>query len=238
MRTALAVFAAVLAAAAALACASARVRDIENKGRGPLPKPPVLLVYDFAFDPSHVDVDRWGLNVASAPAPTAAQRKLGQYITTRFSEALVKDLERRKIHAQRAVASTPVPLNALCLRGVFVSIKEGSALARTLVGFGWGTSAVEARTQLYQQSAKGPVYLGKGEVTAHGSKAPGSGVKGAAKQSVTGLVFKGATTAGSAAGLDENLPTALKEGVKADVERAAKAIADRAEQGYRKRGWL
>jgi hypothetical protein len=166
---------------------------------------------------------------------------VAQTISGGFRDALVKDLQGRGIRAQAANDGTRRPLDAVMLKGVFVSVDEGDDAKRTVVGFGQGASSVEARIRAYQESASGPQYLGMGTIHAKGSRKPGVAVSGAsavATGSVTGLIIKGAQKAGSQTGLDDPLPNELKEGVKADVVRAAGKVADLVQEKYREYGWL
>jgi len=231
---------AALAGVLALGCATANV-EAQDATSGPLPRPPVLLVYAFAVDLSQVQVDRWGLNSAQRGASDAQRQRVAQTISGGFRDALVKDLQGRGIRAQAANDGTRRPLNAVMLKGVFVSVQEGDDAKRTVVGFGQGASSVEARIRAYQESASGPQYLGMGTIHAKGSRKPGVAVSGAsavATGSVTGLIIKGAQKAGSQTGLDDPLPNELKEGVKADVVRAAGKVADLVQEKYREYGWL
>lgn len=231
---------AALAGMLALVCASANV-ETQDAVSGPLAKPPVMLVYAFAVDLSEVQVDQWGLNSVRSGASDAQRQKVAQTISAGFRDALVKDLQGRGIRAQAANDRTHRPLNAVMLKGVFVSVAEGDDAKRTVVGFGQGASSVEARIRAYQQRASGPRYLGMGTVAAKGSRKPGvavSGASAAATGSVVGLVFAGAQKAGQQTGADQPLPNQLKEGVKADVVRAAAKVGDRVEEKYREYGWL
>ncbi|MBW2374257.1 MAG: DUF4410 domain-containing protein, partial [Deltaproteobacteria bacterium] len=114
-----------LLAGLALGCAKAEVQDLETKQTGPLPKPPVAIIYDFAVSPKDVDMDRWGLNDVRSEAPTNEQRKLGEAISLLFTEKLVEDLNGRGIKAQRGVATTPIPLHAVRIEGVFLTLDQG-----------------------------------------------------------------------------------------------------------------
>jgi hypothetical protein len=229
-----------LLAGLALGCASAKVQDLETKEAGPLPKPPLVLVYDFAVSPQDVDVDRWGLNDVRSEAPTDDQRKLGEAISRLFTKKLVEDLNGRGIKAQRGVATTPVPLHAAKIEGVFVSLKEGDEAKRTMIGLGYGASKVQAHATVYQQTAKGPRALGKGSVETKASRSPGS-VASLARGSYMGLIFKVAMKGAEKAGAPDPTPEKIKQmqsGIEGDVRRSAKAVGDRIEQEYRKQGWL
>lgn len=187
-------------------------------------------------------MDSWGVNQAARSAPTDAKRQeVAEFISAKFSEVLAEELTKRGIKSRAAVATTPVPLHAVQLQGVFVAISEGDEAVRTAVGFGRGNSHVEARLRAYQKKSQGRRLLGKATLEASGSKTPGVAVSGASAAitgGVTGLVFKGALKAAEKSGANEPLPNELKEGVKADVVRGARKVADFIEEKYRGYGWL
>lgn len=69
--------------------------DVESSGPSgtrtpfrdaPLPRPPVLLVYDFAVDAWDVDVDSWGINTTRS-APADEQRcKVADMVQEKYRE--------------------------------------------------------------------------------------------------------------------------------------------------------
>lgn len=229
------------AVALAMGCATANVEGQDTAEVGPPPKPPVLLVYDFAINLEDVDADSWGLNAASSSSSTAKRRELAGRITRAFSESLAGELTKRGIPARRAVATTPVPLHAVQLQGVFTAIDEGDEAVRTVVGFGKGASHVEARVRAYQRMSSGNRLLGTATLEAAGSRKPGVAVSGASAAitgGVTGLVFSGAMKVADKTGADDPLPNEVKEGIKADVVRAARKVADLIQEKYQERAWL
>lgn len=210
-------------------CASSQVHGVRGYAAGErLPRPGVVLVYDFAVHPSDVDVDKR----VGAKATTSEQIRMGRVVANALSEELVKEIPGALgLQAQRASASTPVPLNALMIKGQFVSIDEGSRMKRVVVGFGAGSSEVRTRVQVYQQTAGGPRLVGEAETKASGSKKPGiagpAAVAGATGQ-VAGLVLGGVATG----------VTEIRGAVQADAKRTAKAIAEKLAEGFARRGWI
>lgn len=230
----------LLLAGLALACSKANVQDLEVTHTGPLPKPPVTLVYDFAVNAQDVDVDRWGLNDVRSEVPTEDQRRLGEVISRLFTEKLVEDLEARGIKARRGVATTPVPTNAVQIEGVFLTLSEGDKAKRSTVGLGWGGSKAEARVQAHQRTAGGRRLLGTGTVATQASRKPGV-VSGLARGSYIGLAFKVAETGAREAGVPDPTPERIKEmrsGLENDIRRAAHAVGERIATEYQNKGWL
>ena len=199
-------------------CAGASARQTRQyvKDRT-LPRPPVLVVYDFA--------------VAPADAPPSEEIKKGRTIARYFSEQMVTKLGERGIRAQRATASTTVPLHALVVKGQFVTIEEGSRAKRLLIGFGAGSTELRARVQAYQMTESGLRIISEGEGGAHGSKMPGmagpAAVAGATGQ-VAGLAISGVMSVGRE----------IKGPIRADVKRLAEHFTKRAVAVYTRQGWL
>ena len=181
-----------------------------------LPRPPVLLLYDFA--------------VAPADAPPSEKIKQDRAIARSLSEQAVIKLGQRGIRAQRATASTTVPLHAVVVKGQFVTIEEGSGGQRVLIGFGAGKSELRAIGRVYQMTESGLKIISEGEAGAHGSSSPGlapSAIVAGATGSPVGLVAGGAM----------HLHTESKGPVKENIGRLADGFAERAAAFYSRQGW-
>lgn len=198
-------------------CAGASARQTrEYVKAGTLPRPPVLLVHDFA--------------VAPPDAPSSKEINQNRAVSRYFSEQVVAKLRERGIHAQRATASTTVPLHAIVVKGQFVTIDEGSRAKRMLIGFGAGSTELRARAQVYQMTESGLRLISEGEGGAHGSKMPG--VAGpAAVAGATGQV------AGVAIAGGMSVAREVKAELRPDVERLAEQFAERAVASYKRQGW-
>ncbi len=181
-----------------------------------LPRPPVLLLYDFA--------------VAPADAPPSKKIKQDRAIARSLSEQAVIKLGGRGIRAQRATASTTVPLHAVVVKGQFVTIEEGRGAKRVLIGFGAGKSELRVNGRVYQMMESGLKIISEGEGGAHGSSSPGlaaPAVVAAATGSPVGLVVSGAM----------HLLTETKGPVKQNIGRLADQMAERAAALYSRQGW-
>jgi len=134
-----------------------------------LPRPPVLLIYDFA--------------VAPDDAPPSEEIERGRAIAKAYSEEVVIKLEAVGIPAQRATDSTTVPLHAVVVKGQFVTIQEGSRTRRMLIGFGAGSTMLRVEVQVYQMMESGlqrmPGVAGPGAVAGATGVVAGVAVAGA-----------------------------------------------------------
>ena len=73
-----------------------------------------------------------------------------------------------------AAASQPPPrADDIVLRGYFVSVDQGSAGKRVLVGFDSGAAELSTAVEAYQMTAEGMRRLGRGEIKSEGGKLPG-----------------------------------------------------------------
>ncbi len=213
-------------------CASSKVEGVRRYVAGErLPRPGVVLVYDFAVVPKDVEVDQLGPDIVERQAYASEQIDVGRAAAKALSEALVKEIQALGMRAERASASTPVPRNALLIKGQFVSVDEGDRLKRMVIGFGAGSSEVKTRFYVYQQTAEGPRLLGEAKTVASGSKKPGiagpAAVAGATGQ-VAGVVVGGVT-----GGVSE-----IRGGVQADAKRTAETIAEKLSEGFKRQGWM
>jgi hypothetical protein len=119
------------------------------------------------------------------------------------------------------------------IRGYLLSIEQGSAAERLVLGFGAGASELRTLVEGYQLTAQGLRKLGSGTVDSGGSKTPGAAL------GVAGLV-----ATGNPAGLI--ISTGMKiygeESGKSTVEgraqQTAKEIASQLKVRFQEQGWI
>ncbi len=225
-------FLALLIAAFGVGCAGGSVEPGRQYTKGEaLPRPPVVLVYDFTVDPADVNVDDLGPNFVSGEAPTSERLQQGRAVAQALSKDLVTEMAKLGITARRGEGSTNVPMHALVVKGQFVSIDEGDQSKRVVVGFGAGGGGLQAHVQVYQQTETGlkPISEAKGE--AHGRKTPGVAGPAAVAAGAgmfVGLAVSSTVTAGSE----------LTGDMDTHVKNLAEEFAERAEIFYKGQGWL
>jgi hypothetical protein len=172
-----------------------------------------------------------GWPVASTPPPQ--QIELGRKLGAQVAKELVADLHGMGLPAV-AAAGQPAPrLDDIVLRGYFVSVDEGSATQRVLVGFGAGGAELKTAVEGYQMTAQGLRPLGRGEVRSGGGKLPGMVVPlavVAATANPIGLVVGGAVKAtGEATGSDT---------IQGAAKRTADEIAAQLKVTAEEQGWI
>ncbi len=223
---------AALMASLLVGCAGGSAQTVSQlRGDEPLPRPPVFLIYNFAVDPEDVIVDTAGLTTGNK-ASTFERQTQGREYANALAGALVRKLVEEGITSRRATGSTHIPLNAIVVKGQFITIDEGDAVKRTTIGFGAGAEEVSAMVQVYQMRKTGLMRLSEIEVEAHGRKTPGvagPAAVAAGAGMMVGLVVSSATNIKSE-GIDGSMETT--------VGNLAKELVERAVSYYKKRGWL
>jgi transglutaminase-like putative cysteine protease len=86
---------------------------------------------------------------------------------------LVERIRDMGLPAERPSLRTPPQTNDILIWGYFISLDEGSAVQRVVIGFGSGSAQLTTAVEVYQMTATGLRKLGWVNVDASGSKAPG-----------------------------------------------------------------
>ncbi len=219
--------------AVGMGCASASVTPVTKIADGSmLPRPGVLLVYDFAVAANDVMIDTLGAQFMSEGEKLTEKEQTARATANAFSVALVKQLRNDGINAQRAERGDIPPLHALVLKGQFITIDEGSRAKRMIIGFGAGSSELRARVQAYQATQHGLRRLAEAEAEASGSKMPGMAIP------VAGGAAMGTAATSAIISGGMNIAKETRGAMNPDAERMAKKIAERAKAFYVRQGWL
>jgi len=135
--------------------------------------------------------------------------------------------------AARGGAGMAPQINDIIIQGYLLSVQQGSAAERIVIGFGAGASELRTAVEGYQVTAQGPRKLGSGTVDSGGSKAPGEilGVAGlAATGNPAGLIIStGLKVYGEESG---------KSTVQGRAQQTAKEIADQLKVRFQQQGWI
>ena len=223
-----------LAAGMLSGCASTKITNREQLVTGPIPKPGTIWVYDFVATPKDVPANSAlaGEDLDTTPQTEkqiAEGKELGGLIATN----LVTAIREMGMPAQIATKATKPKINDISIRGYLVSINEGSAAKRVMIGFGSGKSSLSTIVEGYQETVHGERKLGSGEVQAGGSKSPGMVLGVAtflATKNPAGLIINaGVQVYGEASGNDE---------VTGRAKATAKEIAGVLKQRFTDQGWL
>ena len=94
-------------------CAKAKIEHTRRHVQGEaLPRPPVLLIYDFAVNADDVVVDTFGPKFLTGSGKMSDRVKEGRKVQQELSLALVEKLRKKGIQAQRAYSRDRPP----CMR--------------------------------------------------------------------------------------------------------------------------
>jgi Domain of unknown function (DUF4410) len=215
-------------------CASAEVTERQRYEGAKLARPDRIIVHDFTSNPAEVPSESpFAALLAGAVPPTPEQRELGRKLGAQIAEDLVADLQSMGLPAVRAEGQGAPRINDIVLRGYFISVEEGSAGKRVLVGFGSGAAEMRAAVEGYQATAVGLRLLGSGEVSSEGGGLPGVAAPLAvlaATANPIGLVVGGAAKLyGEGSGSDT---------IEGAAKRAADEIAAQLRTAAEGQGWI
>jgi hypothetical protein len=223
---------------AALACTSTAVTQRQSNLRPgeKLLRPAHIIVHDFSATPQDVPPDSSiAANVSAQPPPSEKELEVGRELGESVAKHLVEAIDEMGLPAVRA-AVTPAPVAGdIVLRGYFVTIDEGSAVGRVVVGFGAGSTDLTTMVEAFQMTHGGRLRrLGSGEVTDAGAgKTPGLFVPIAvtlATANPIGLVVGGAVKAtGQLTGRDT---------LEGSGKRTAELIAEELKVKFQEQGWI
>ena len=134
-------------------CATAQV-DQTKKTEGPLPRPDMVIVNDFAVTSAEVKLDQGMMakvmRDSDSRSVSEEENKVGHMVASKLSEFLVEELREVGIEATRASSQVMPSSTTLMLSGQFITIDEGNQTARVWVGFGMGGSELRTRIQAIQ----------------------------------------------------------------------------------------
>jgi hypothetical protein len=214
-------------------CASTKVSNREQLVYGQLPRPSMIWVYNFAATSSDVPADSAWSGQFSGQSQTPEQIAEGRQVGSEIASQLVAQIQDMGMPAAVAVQGTMPQVNDLVIRGYLVSVDQGSAAKRIVVGFGSGASELDVAVEGYQETPQGLRELGQGTVSSESGKTPGGALGLAtllATHNPAGLIVStGAHLYGEKSG---------KSTVEGRAKQTAKKIADVLKQRFEEQGWI
>jgi uncharacterized protein DUF4410 len=146
----------------------------------PLPRPDMVVVYEFAVDPRLVQVDQGlasRLRESDISSQVAEQDRTASEVKEAISKTLLADIRGMGLPAQLAGAG-PLPRgNVVIIRGQVTDIDLGNRTRRTVIGLGAGKSQVDANVELsYARGGSHPRLLQTYSAATNSGRAPGLGV--------------------------------------------------------------
>jgi hypothetical protein len=228
------VAAVLLAVVVVAGCASTEVTERQRYEGAKLARPDRIIVHDFTADPADVPPESaFAAQLNSAMTPPPQQVALGHKLGAQVAKELVADLQGMGLPAVRA-AGQPAPRpDDIVLRGYFVSVDEGSATQRVLIGFGAGGAELKTAVEAYQMTTHGLRPLARGEVRSGGGELPGMVVPLAVVAATANPI--GLVVGGVAKGTGEVTGSDTIEGA---AKRTADEIAAQLKTAAEEQGWI
>jgi hypothetical protein len=215
-------------------CASTEVTSRQPYTGEGLARPDRILVHDFTATPAEAPADSAVTAQAAGPAPqTAEDVEVGRELGAEVAKELVADLRGIGLPAAEAEDKPAPRPGDIVIKGQFVSIVEGGAGRRVLLGFGSGAAELRTAVEGYQMTPQGLRRLGSGETDSVGGKTPGMVAPlavFAATANPLGLIVVGTMKARG-----ERTGSSTIEGA---AKRTADEIAARPRVAAEKQGWI
>jgi len=216
-------------------CAKTTVTDRDQLVTGQLPRPGNVWVYDFVATSGDVPADSaFAGQYAGQPTPqTEEQIETGRKVGAEIASHLVKEIRAMGMPAERASRETRPNINDIVIRGYLISVQEGSAAKRVLIGFGSGESQLKTAVEGFQMTDHGLRKLGSGTLDSGGSKGPGTAVGLAtliATHNPAGLIISG--------GMKVYGEESGKSTIEGRADQTAKEIADQLRKRFEQEGWI
>jgi len=214
------------------ACASTKISDQDVYDGPQLPRPKHIIVYDFTADPAKIPADS-ELAAHAGQALTPEQIKESETLGAAVAKQLVAKLSEAGLPAVRAAAVPTPELNDIEIKGYFVTVEEGSAAKRVLVGFGSGDAELTTMVAGYRVTPNGLERLGGADIKSEGGKIPGLVLPAAVLAATANPI--GLVVGGTVKAVQEVDGSATVEG---SAERTADEIATQLEKAAKKQGWI
>jgi len=218
----------------AAACASNQVSDRQVLVTGPIPRPNQILVYDFGASPEDVP-GHSGLagRYDEQQMPTPEELEEGRALGAEVARALAEEIQEMGLPGRHAPDDAVPQIDDLVIRGYFVSIDEGSATKRMVIGFGSGAAHLNTYVEGFQMTAQGLRKLGSGSVDSGGGKVPGAIVPAGVAIATANPIGLVVVTAVKAGGELSGAST-----IEGRAKGTAKEIAEEIEPRFRQQGWI
>ena len=229
----------LLVLAIAAGCGPTKVQQ-EKMALTQLPRPDLILVYDFAVSPDEVKLDT-GLSAElkqkyeehKGTSRTAEEIKVGHKVADAVAEELVKKIRSYGLSAERSFGLPQGKGKVLMIKGQLLSIDEGNRTERVAIGLGAGRTSVQANIQVYELTPQGKKQVDTLRGTAKSGRKPGMGemmgVGAIAGHLLTSTVVSGALSGGS------EMTSATVEG---DGKRLAENIAQDLGKFFVDQDWI
>lgn len=223
---------ALLAVVLAAGCAKTTVSNQQADFAGQrISRPGNVVVYDFSATVDDAPADA-AIKGEQAPM-TASQIAEGRQLGALVANELVADIQAMGMPAATASSGVAPQIGDLVIKGYFLSIQQGSAAERVIIGFGAGGADLQTAVEGYLVTGDGLVKLGSGDVNSAPGKTPGAAVPAAvmiASGNPIGLIVGGGVKVyGEVSG---------KSTIEGRAKQTADEIATNLKPRFQAQGWI
>jgi hypothetical protein len=217
-----------LAALMLAGCTSADSAADRQIAEQRLPRPAMIVVHDFAVAPEEVEPGRplSGARLVQDTLRTEREKAVGHAFADEFATALVEEIRKLGLPAQRASAPNLPGGSIVTIEGRFISL-AGDPSQPGVVGFSGGFPDVVADVQLYGTGARGEELSEDIEVSVSQG---GESYPAALLPDPTITAGQVVTTAGVSPQARAKLQTSAKE--------AAATVAAQLKPYFANQGWI
>lgn len=202
----------------------------------PLRRPDRVFVYTFAVTPEEIQLDAVGSAITrnlDGTADSEQEKEVGRAVASALAKHLVSSINGMGLYAMRAAGPVPAEGTDLLIMGQLVSIDEGSAAERMIIGLGAGRSQVEAHAQIYESVYGRTIAIESMKGTAKSTLMPGA-AETMGIGAITGhLLVSTAVTA-----VSQVANQTLSANVEAEAGRLGNKLADQLNNLFIQHGWI
>lgn len=166
------------------------------------------------------------------PNSNAARTSLEHQIAAIVAEKLVEELQDLGLPARRWNGPATAAVGVYTIEGQFVTLDEGNAAMRLIIGFGVGGTEIETLVQAYAAEPTGKRLLAEATVSSESSNMPGLAATLPAGAAISGVGV--ATAISTGVGVIREINTDVREG----AEETAEASVELMEPRFEKLGWI
>lgn len=232
-------FAGLVLLATVYGCAPTNVQQ-QSTTYTQLPRPDLVLVYDFAVSPDEVKLDT-GLSAElmqkyasyKGASPTAQEIQLGHKVANTVADELVKKIRSYGVWAERGYGWPYGRGKVLMVKGQFTSIDQGNRTERVAVGLGAGRSDVQANVQLVELTSAGVQQVESLRADSKSGYKPGM-AEMMGIGAITNHLLMSTLVSGTLAGVSEMTAAT----VEADGKRMADKVAYDIGQFFIMQAWI
>ena len=230
VRTATKVISLSLVISLVVGCAQVNTNGVRRHRGQRLPAPVAIVIHDFEPTGSSIGLDTGretdGENGSLGKEEVANRREVG----TALADVLAEELESRGILTSRKSGPISIPPGAMAVGGQVVTVDEGSAVKRVLIGFGSGKSQLSSAAQLYAPVDGSATVVWEYQNTAASGPRPGILTTLPIGIAVQGLSIVVLITSGGMATLG-----ALSSSSTANAKNMAEELADSIEETLKRK---